>query len=179
MLSRTILLALVSAACFATVNADSCSPENEKCCRQVEDKDHLDDHAKGLLGLLRVDLDSLVGDVGLDCTNILDGSCSNNAACCSGNDFYLCPKENTVIVLPEDEITHVGTSSTGTKSMKPARGVVLAVGTTKAPANGKQHAMDVRLGDLVIYAKGKGKEVKVDRDEYLLLDREEIIAVAD
>ncbi|GIJ90610.1 hypothetical protein Asppvi_009571 [Aspergillus pseudoviridinutans] len=90
---------------------------------------------------------------------------------------YLCPKENTVIVLPEDEITHVGTSSMGTKSMKPARGVVLAVGTTKASGDGKQHAKDVRLGDLVIYPKGK--EVKVDRDEYLLLDRDEIIAVAD
>ncbi|GFF38833.1 10 kDa chaperonin [Aspergillus udagawae] len=92
---------------------------------------------------------------------------------------YLCPKENTVIILPEDEITHVGTASMGTKPMKPARGVVLAVGTTKAPGNGGQHAMDVRLGDLVIYTKGKGKEVKVDNDEYLLLDRDEILAVAD
>ncbi|GIJ90609.1 hypothetical protein Asppvi_009570 [Aspergillus pseudoviridinutans] len=92
MLSRTILAALVSAACFTTINAD-CSPENEKCCRDIEDKDHLDDRTKGLLGLLRVDVDSLIGDVGLDCTSILGGSCSNNAACCSGNDF------NGLIVL--------------------------------------------------------------------------------
>ncbi|PKX91098.1 putative chaperonin (GroES/Cpn10) [Aspergillus novofumigatus IBT 16806] len=52
-------------------------------------------------------------------------------------------------------------------------GVVLAVGTTKALGNGGRHAMDVRLGDLVIYTKGKGKEVRVDNDEYLLLDRDE------
>ncbi|GFF38875.1 hypothetical protein IFM58399_05386 [Aspergillus lentulus] len=92
---------------------------------------------------------------------------------------YLCPQENTVIIQPEDDITHVGTASSGTKTMKPARGVVLAVGTTKALGNGGRHAMDVRLGDLVIYTKGKGKQVRVDNDEYLLLDRDEILAVAD
>jgi co-chaperonin GroES (HSP10) len=98
-----------------------------------------------------------------------------------------------VIIQPEDEITHAGTASTGTKTMKPARGIVLAVGTPKALGKGGRHAMDVRLGDLVIYTKvgplcaafrrgskddaddvqGKGKEVKVDNDEYLLLDRDE------
>ncbi|KAH1432714.1 hypothetical protein KXW29_001589 [Aspergillus fumigatus] len=92
---------------------------------------------------------------------------------------YLCPQENTVIIQPEDEITHAGTASTGTKTMKPARGIVLAVGTPKALGKGGRHAMDVKLGDLVIYTKGKGKEVKVDNDEYLLLDRDEILAVAD
>jgi co-chaperonin GroES (HSP10) len=58
-----------------------------------------------------------------------------------------------VIIQPEDDITHVGTTSMGTKTMKPARGVVLAVGTTKALGNGGRHAMDVRQGDLVIYTK--------------------------
>lgn len=58
-----------------------------------------------------------------------------------------------MIIQPEDDITHVGTASSGTKTMKPARGVVLAVGTTKALGNGGRHAMDVRLGDLVIYTK--------------------------
>jgi co-chaperonin GroES (HSP10) len=58
-----------------------------------------------------------------------------------------------VIIQPEDDITHVGTANMGTKAMKPARGVVLAVGTTKALGNGGRHAMDVRLGDLVIYTK--------------------------
>lgn len=72
-----------------------------------------------------------------------------------------------MIIQPEDEITHVGTASKGTKTMKPARGVVLAVGTTKALGDGGRHAMDVRLGDLVIYTKvaaGPSRSVEMVAD---------------
>ncbi|RLL95228.1 hypothetical protein CFD26_103010 [Aspergillus turcosus] len=173
MLSRTILVALVSAACFATVNAADCSSKNEKCCQQLQDSKSLDSNVLGLLNLLDVDVDALTGNVGVQCTDIVGGTCTAQTACCTGNNYYLCPQENTVIIQPEDEITHVGTASKGTKTMKPARGVVLAVGTTKALGEGGRHAMDVRLGDLVIYTKGKGKEVRVDNDEYLILERDE------
>ncbi|KAF4252266.1 hypothetical protein CNMCM8714_007853 [Aspergillus fumigatus] len=179
MLARTILATLVSAACFATVNAQTCSATNPVCCQQLQDPDNLNADALNLLRLLNINPNTLTGAVGLTCTSLVSGSCNANAACCTGNNYYLCPQENTVIIQPEDEITHAGTASTGTKTMKPARGIVLAVGTPKALGKGGRHAMDVRLGDLVIYTKGKGKEVKVDNDEYLLLDRDEILAVAD
>ncbi|KAF7128665.1 hypothetical protein CNMCM5793_003516 [Aspergillus hiratsukae] len=179
MLSRTILVALVGAACFATVNAQTCSASNKKCCKQIQDSENLDANALNLLKILNVDVDALTGSIGLTCTNVIGNACNAQAACCTGNNYYLCPQENTVIIQPEDEITHVGTASKGTKTMKPARGVVLAVGTTKALGDGGRHAMDVRLGDLVIYTKGKGKEVRVDNDEYLILERDEILAVAD
>ncbi|KAM0099249.1 hypothetical protein ACP6JE_006204 [Aspergillus fumigatus] len=205
MLARTILATLVSAACFATVNAQTCSATNAVCCQQLQDPDNLNADALNLLRLLNINPNTLTGAVGLTCTSLVSGSCNANAACCTGNNYignmgkadavhsYLCPQENTVIIQPEDEITHAGTASTGTKTMKPARGIVLAVGTPKALGKGGRHAMDVRLGDLVIYTKvgplcaafrrgskddaddvqGKGKEVKVDNDEYLLLDRDE------
>ncbi|KAM0105771.1 hypothetical protein ACP6JB_008690 [Aspergillus fumigatus] len=188
MLARTILATLVSAACFATVNAQTCSATNAVCCQQLQDPDNLNADALNLLRLLNINPNTLTGAVGLTCTSLVSGSCNANAACCTGNNY-----ENTVIIQPEDEITHAGTASTGTKTMKPARGIVLAVGTPKALGKGGRHAMDVRLGDLVIYTKvgplcaafrrgskddaddvqGKGKEVKVDNDEYLLLDRDE------
>ncbi|RHZ46218.1 putative chaperonin (GroES/Cpn10) [Aspergillus thermomutatus] len=196
MLSRTFLLALVGAASFATINAQSCSSSNKKCCQQIQDSDNLDATALSLLNLVGLDADALTGSIGLQCTNVIANTCSAEAACCTGNNYvdigkyriemgntdvhtYLCPQENTVIIQPEDEITHFGTASKGTKTMKPARGVVLAVGRTKALGDGAGQAMDVRLGDLIIYTKGKGKEVRVDNDEYLILNRDEILAVAD
>jgi hypothetical protein len=67
MLSRTILAALVSAACFATVNAQTCSASNQQCCQQLEDSDDLDANALNLLQLLNVDVDALTGLVGVQC----------------------------------------------------------------------------------------------------------------
>ncbi|EAW15260.1 putative chaperonin (GroES/Cpn10) [Aspergillus clavatus NRRL 1] len=90
---------------------------------------------------------------------------------------YLCPQEDTIIIQPEEDITHFGTA---TKSaMKPVRGIVLAVGKTKALGKGRDPAVDVRLGDMVVYTKGKGKEVQVDKDKYLILKRDELSASLD
>jgi hypothetical protein len=82
MLSRTILVALVSAACFATVNAQTCSAANTECCQQLQDSDNLDANALNLLRLLNVDPNTLTGSVGLSCTSIVSGSCDADAACC-------------------------------------------------------------------------------------------------
>ncbi|PKX91099.1 hydrophobin family protein [Aspergillus novofumigatus IBT 16806] len=96
MLSRTILIALVSAACFATVNAQTCSAVNKKCCQQLQNAKSLNADALSLLRLLNVDVNTLTGSVGLTCnpgTNIVSGSCDAKAACCTGNNY------NGVIVL--------------------------------------------------------------------------------
>jgi hypothetical protein len=104
MLSRTILVALVSAACFATVNAQTCSAANTECCQQLQDSDNLDANALNLLRLLNVDPNTLTGSVGLSCkclpevylalllltspgTSIVSGSCDADAACCTGNNY--------------------------------------------------------------------------------------------
>lgn len=63
MLSRTILIALVSAACFPTVNAAECSSKNKKCCQQLQDSKNLNTNVLGLLNFLNVDIDALTGDV--------------------------------------------------------------------------------------------------------------------
>ncbi|EAW20236.1 hydrophobin family protein [Aspergillus fischeri NRRL 181] len=93
MLARTILAALVSAACFATVNAQTCSAANTKCCQQLQDPDNLNADALNLLRLLNINPNTLTGAVGLTCTSLVSGSCNANAACCSGNNY------NGLIVL--------------------------------------------------------------------------------
>ncbi|KAF7171362.1 hypothetical protein CNMCM6106_005776 [Aspergillus hiratsukae] len=87
MLSRTILVALVGAACFATVNAQTCSASNKKCCKQIQDSENLDANALNLLKILNVDVDALTGSIGLTCTNVIGNACNAQAACCTGNNY--------------------------------------------------------------------------------------------
>jgi hypothetical protein len=67
MLSTTILPALVSAAFFAAVNAQTCSAANTQCCQQLQDPDNLNADALNLLRLLNINPNTLTGAVGLDC----------------------------------------------------------------------------------------------------------------
>lgn len=104
MLARTILATLVSAACFATVNAQTCSATNAVCCQQLQDPDNLNADALNLLRLLNINPNTLTGAVGLTCkrlteacfacllltrpgTSLVSGSCNANAACCTGNNY--------------------------------------------------------------------------------------------
>ena len=60
---------------------------------------------------------------------------------------------------------------------KPTRGEVLAVGEGKYNDKGERTPMDVKAGDIVIYSKYGGTEVKVEGEEYLILRAEDIYAI--
>jgi chaperonin GroES len=60
---------------------------------------------------------------------------------------------------------------------KPQQGKVVAVGTGRLLENGERAAMQVQVGDTVIYSKYGGTEVKLDGEEFLILDQESIYAV--
>lgn len=72
MLARTILATLVSAACFATVNAQTCSATNAVCCQQLQDPDNLNADALNLLRLLNINPNTLTGAVGLTCKRLTE-----------------------------------------------------------------------------------------------------------
>jgi chaperonin GroES len=63
-----------------------------------------------------------------------------------------------------------------TAKEKPQKGKVIAVGDGKKDDNGKRIAMDVSVGDMVIFGKYAGSEVKVDGNEYLIMHESDIIA---
>ena len=69
------------------------------------------------------------------------------------------------IILPE------------TAKEKPQKGVVLAVGPGKCLENGKRQAVDVQVGDKVLYAKYGGTEIKVGDRDVLILSESDILAV--
>lgn len=60
---------------------------------------------------------------------------------------------------------------------KPQQGTVVAVGPGRLLENGERAAMQVSVGDVVIYSKYGGNEVKLDGEEFLILDVESIYAV--
>ena len=60
---------------------------------------------------------------------------------------------------------------------KPDQGEVLAVGPCKRDDNGKQIALDVKVGDRVLFGKYAGQAVKVDGQEVMVMREEDIMGV--
>lgn len=60
---------------------------------------------------------------------------------------------------------------------KPIKGEVIAVGHGKILENGEVRALDVKVGDSVLFGKYSGTEVKVDGEELLVMREEDIMAV--
>lgn len=90
------------------------------------------------------------------------------------------PLGDRVIVKPADaeEKTQSGLFIPDTAKEKPQRGEVVAVGDGKLKDDGTRVPIDVKVGDVVIFSKYGGSEVKIDNVEYKILDAErDIIAV--
>lgn len=62
---------------------------------------------------------------------------------------------------------------------KPAQGEVLAVGNGKILDNGDVRALDVKVGDIVMFGKFSGSEVKVNGDDLLVMREEDIMGVVE
>ena len=62
---------------------------------------------------------------------------------------------------------------------KPDQGEVLAIGPGKRDDNGKQIALDVKVGDRVLFGKYSGQTVKVDGDELLVMKEDDLFAVVE
>jgi chaperonin GroES len=77
-----------------------------------------------------------------------------------------------------EEKTASGIILADTAKEKPVKGTVIAVGEGKWDEDGeKRIPVDVKVGDVVIYSKYGGTEVKVDGEEYLILRADDIYAV--
>ncbi|MCW8877057.1 MAG: co-chaperone GroES [Kangiellaceae bacterium] len=60
---------------------------------------------------------------------------------------------------------------------KPSRGEVLAVGNGKHLDNGEVRALDVKVGDKVLFGKYAGNEVKVDGEELMIMREDDIMGI--
>jgi chaperonin GroES len=60
---------------------------------------------------------------------------------------------------------------------KPQQGKVVAVGNGKVKDDGGRIALDVKAGDLILFGKYSGQEIKLDGEEYLIMREEEILGI--
>ncbi len=88
------------------------------------------------------------------------------------------PLADRLVVKPieREEVTKGGIVLPDTVKEKPQEGKVLAVGPGRLSEDGKRIAMDVKVGDIVIYAKYGGTEYKIDDEEVIILRESDILA---
>ena len=89
------------------------------------------------------------------------------------------PLHDRVIVLriEEGEQKIGGIIIPDTAKEKPQQGKVIAAGKGKVKDDGKVVPMDVKKGDLILFGKYGGQEIKLDGQEYLIMREEEVLAV--
>lgn len=79
--------------------------------------------------------------------------------------------------LDEEETTASGLVLPDTAKEKPQKGEVLAVGDGARNDAGERVALDVAKGDVVLYSKYGGTEIKVDGEDLLVLRESDVLAV--
>jgi chaperonin GroES len=91
------------------------------------------------------------------------------------------PLHDRVIVkrLEEERKTASGIVIPDNAAEKPDQGEVIAVGPGKRDENGKQVALDVQVGNRVLFGKYAGQTVKVDGEELLVMREEDIMGVVE
>ena len=89
------------------------------------------------------------------------------------------PLEDRILVQPleAEQTTASGLVIPDTAKEKPQEGTVVAVGPGRVDDNGNRVPLDVSVGDVVIYSKYGGTEVKYAGEEYLVLSARDVLAV--
>jgi chaperonin GroES len=95
------------------------------------------------------------------------------------DEMKLKPLADRIVVKPAvaDDMTKGGLFLPDTAKEKPVWGEVIAVGTGKITEEGKKIALEVKVGDKVLYGKYSGTEVTVEGEEVLIMRESDIFAI--
>ncbi len=95
-----------------------------------------------------------------------------------GKTGKLDPLGDRVVIKPskQEEVSKGGIFLPDTAKEKPQQGEVVAVGPGRMNDEGQRIAMDVKVGDIVIYAKYAGTELKIDEEELIVVRESDILA---
>jgi chaperonin GroES len=90
----------------------------------------------------------------------------------------LIPLADRVVVKPieRETVSRGGIVLPDTAKEKPQEGKVIAVGEGRLSDDGKRLPMDVKVGDIVVYAKYGGTEIKINDEELVILRESDILA---
>ena len=88
------------------------------------------------------------------------------------------PLADRLVVKPieKEEVTKGGIILPDTAKEKPQEGEVLAIGPGRLSEDGKRIAMDVKVGDIVIYSKYGGTDIKIEDEDLMILRESDILA---
>ncbi len=87
-------------------------------------------------------------------------------------------QDRVVVRRVEEETTSAGgIVLPGSATEKPSQGEVLAVGPGKKDDNGKAQAIDLKVGDKILFGQYSGSTVKVDGEELLIMNESEVFGV--
>jgi len=88
------------------------------------------------------------------------------------------PLADRVVIkpMPKEDVTKGGIVLPDTAKEKPMEGKVIAVGPGTLTEDGKRIPLDVKVGDIVVYAKYAGTEIKEDGEELIILRESDILA---
>ena len=88
------------------------------------------------------------------------------------------PLADRLVVKPieREEVTKGGIVLPDTAQEKPQEGEVIAVGPGRLSEDGKRIAMEVQVGDVVVYTKYGGTEIKIEDEELVILRESDILA---
>jgi len=91
------------------------------------------------------------------------------------------PLGSRLVVEPieQEDVTASGIVLPETAKEKPQRAKVLASGPGDRDDAGKRVAMDVKVGDVVLFAKYSGTEIKLDGKKLLILKESDVLAIVD
>jgi chaperonin GroES len=89
------------------------------------------------------------------------------------------PLGDRVIVKPKapEEKTKGGIILPDTAQEKPMEGEIVAVGNGRIADDGKKIAMELKVGDKILYGKYSGTEVKINDDEFLIMRESDVYAI--
>jgi chaperonin GroES len=89
------------------------------------------------------------------------------------------PLSDRILVerVAEDEKTKGGIIIPDTAKEKPAEGKVVASGNGRMGEDGKLLAMDVKVGDLILFSKYGGTDVKIDGSDFLIMRQDDVLGV--
>ena len=89
------------------------------------------------------------------------------------------PLQDRIVVkrLEGESVTKGGIIIPDTAKEKPIEGRVIAVGNGKILKDGKARPVDVKVGDVILFGKYSGNEVKLDGEDHVLIREDDVLAV--
>jgi chaperonin GroES len=89
------------------------------------------------------------------------------------------PLQDRILVqrVEEEKTTKGGIIIPDTAKEKPAEGKVIATGNGKLGDDGKRIALEIKVGNRILFGKYSGTEVKIEGEDYLIMREDDVLGV--